>query len=257
MNKIQIFKNEQFGEIRTVVNESGEPMFAAMDVCNALGYSNSRKAIADHTDAEERCNISLQRGGEMTFINESGLYSLIIRSNKEEAKPFRKWITSEILPSIRKNGYYINQKTTTKNHLTPTPTRIKTSLEWVKGVREILNLNESSTLLMLKQVGEPLGLPTPDYTSSKGQLLSPTTLLQQSGVNINAREFNKKMIEAGYMTELERPSKKGIKRFKSLTEKANECGENQVNPNNPKETQPLYYADKFPELLKKVGIIFV
>ena len=65
------------------------------------------------------------------------------------------------------------------------------------------------------------------------------------------------MIEAGYMTELERPSRKGIKRFKSLTEKANEYGENQVNPNNPKETQPLYYADKFPELLKKVGIIFV
>lgn len=148
-------------------------------------------------------------------------------------------------------------KAVEKISLNPTPTRIKTSLEWVKGVREILNLNESSTLLMLKQVGEPLGLPTPDYTSSKGQLLSPTTLLQQSGVNINAREFNKKMIEAGYMTELERPSKKGIKRFKSLTEKANEYGENQVNPNNPKETQPLYYADKFPELLKKVGIIFV
>ena len=155
MNKIQIFKNEQFGQIRTVVNESGEPMFAATDVCNALGYSNTRKAIADHTDAEERCNISLQRGGEMTFINESGLYSLIIRSNKEEAKPFRKWITSEILPSIRKNGYL-------------TPTKVRASIEWVKGVREVLNLNDSSTLLMLKQVSEPLGLPTPDYTPSKG-----------------------------------------------------------------------------------------
>ena len=155
MNKIQIFKNEQFGQIRTVVNESGEPMFAATDVCNALGYSNSRKAIADHTDAEERCNISLQRGGEMTFINESGLYSLIIRSNKEEAKPFRKWITSEILPSIRKNGYYVNNKFAT-NHLTPT--KVRASIEWVKGVREVLNLNDSSTLLMLKQVSEPLGL---------------------------------------------------------------------------------------------------
>jgi len=254
MNKIQIFKNEQFGQIRTVVNESGEPMFAATDVCNALGYSNSRKAIADHTDAEERCNISLQRGGEMTFINESGLYSLIIRSNKEEAKPFRKWITSEILPSIRKNGYYVNNKFAT-NHLTPT--KVRASIEWVKGVREVLNLNDSSTLLMLKQVSEPLGLPTPDYTPSKGQLLAPTVLLQQHGVQISTREFNQKMIGAGFIKELQRPSSNGkIKYFKSLTEKAAGFGENQVNPSNPKETQPLYYADKFEDLLKRLEIVF-
>lgn len=253
MNKIQIFKNEQFGQIRTVVNESGEPMFAATDVCNALGYSNSRKAIADHTDAEERCNISLQRGGEMTFINESGLYSLIIRSNKEEAKPFRKWITSEILPSICKNGYYVNNKFAT-NHLTPT--KVRASIEWVKGVREVLNLNDSSTLLMLKQVSEPLGLPTPDYTPSKGQLLAPTVLLQQHGVQISTREFNQKMIGAGFIKELQRPSSNGkIKYFKSLTEKAAGLGENQINPSNPKETQPLYYADKFEDLFFFFAVI--
>ena len=141
--------------------------------------------------------------------------------------------------------------------LNPTPTRIKTSLEWVKGVREILNLNDSSTLFMLKQVGDPLGLPTPDYTHSKGQLLAPTVLLQQHGVQISTREFNQKMIGAGFIKDLQRPSSNGkIKYFKSLTEKAAGFGENQVNPSNPKETQPLYYADKFEDLLKRLEIVF-
>lgn len=250
MNNIQIFKNEQFGEIRTVVNESGEPMFSATDVCNALGYSNSRKAIADHTDAEERCNISLHRGGEMTFISESGLYSLIIRSNKTEAKPFRKWVTSEILPSIRKHGYYVNPKQVNK----PTSIKVRTSLEWVKGVREILNLNDSSTLFMLKQVGEPLGLPLPNYTPSQGQLLSASELLSRSGSPMTTQDFNKKMIAAGYITVKERPSSRGkTKNFKSITPKGSMFGENQVCPNNPKETQPLYYADKFDRLLESIG----
>lgn len=140
--------------------------------------------------------------------------------------------------------------------LNPTPTRIKTSFEWVKGVREILNLNDSSTLFMLKQVGEPLGLPTPDYTPSKGQLLAPTVLLQQEGISMSTREFNQKMIEAGLIQKLSRPSSNGkIKYFKSLTEKASGFGENQVNPSNPKETQPLYYADKFRYLLEKLQLV--
>lgn len=147
-------------------------------------------------------------------------------------------------------------KAAEKINLMPTPTRIKTSLEWVKGVKEILNLNDSSTLFMLKQVGEPLGLPTPDYTPSKGQLLSPTVLLQQNGLNISTREFNQKMIEAGLIQELSRPSSNGkIKYFKSLTEKAAGFGENQVNPSNPKETQPLYYTDKFRCLLERLQLV--
>lgn len=73
---------------------------------------------------------------------------------------------------------------------------------------------------------DPLGLPTPDYTPSKGQLLAPTTLLQQNGINISTQEFNKKMIEAGFIKEVQRPSSKGkIKYFKSLTDKGAEFGE--------------------------------
>ena len=86
MNDIAIFRNEKFGEIRTT-EVNGEPMFCALDVCNVLGYSNPSKAIADHVDNDERYNESLERGGTLLFISESGLYSLVIRSNKPNGTP--------------------------------------------------------------------------------------------------------------------------------------------------------------------------
>lgn len=132
----------------------------------------------------------------------------------------------------------------------PTPTKVRASLEWVKGVKDLLNLNDSSTLTMIKQVGDPLGLPTPDYTPSNGVLKSAGDLLKENGYTISAQAFNQKMIEKGYMVELTRPSSKGgVKKFKSITGDGLAYGENQVNPSNPKSTQPLYYVDKFLELL--------
>lgn len=132
----------------------------------------------------------------------------------------------------------------------PTPTRVRASIEWVKGVKDLLNLNDSSTLTMIKQIGDPLGLPTPDYTQSKGILKSAGELLKENGIAISAQVFNQKMIEKGYMVELNRPSSKGcVKKFKSITGEGLNYGENQVNPNNPKSTQPLYYEEKFFELL--------
>lgn len=132
----------------------------------------------------------------------------------------------------------------------PTPTRVRASIEWVKGVKDLLNLNDSSTLTMIKQIGDPLGLPTPDYTQSKGILKSAGELLKENGIAISAQVFNQKMIEKGYMVELTRPSSKGgVKKFKSITGEGLNYGENQVNPNNPKSTQPLYYEEKFFELL--------
>lgn len=92
-------------DVRTVIRD-GAVWFVAADVCAALGYSNSRKVVADHLDDDERCNESLQRGGEHTIISESGLYALVLRSHKPAARQFAKWVTSEVLPSIRKTGSY-------------------------------------------------------------------------------------------------------------------------------------------------------
>lgn len=105
MNNLQIFKNENFGEIRTLVIDN-EPWFVAKDVCEALHHTNTTVAMQMLED-DERTKLSLGRAGETNFINESGLYTLIIKSNLPTAKTFRKWVTSEVLPSIRKNGGYL------------------------------------------------------------------------------------------------------------------------------------------------------
>lgn len=132
----------------------------------------------------------------------------------------------------------------------PTPTKVKASIEWVKGMKELLNLNDSSVLSLVSQVAEPLGLPTPNYTPSKGILKSAGKLLKENEYPISAQTFNQMMIDKGYMVELTRSSSRGrVKKFKSITGEGLNYGENQVNPNNPKSTQPLYYADKFVDLL--------
>lgn len=108
MNDLQIFNNDEFGEIRTVVIE-GEPWFVGKDVAEALGYVDPNKAIAMHVDSEDKLNDKLasslgQRGGWL--ISESGLYNLVFCSRLAEAKRFKRWVTSEVLPSIRKTGGY-------------------------------------------------------------------------------------------------------------------------------------------------------
>ena len=110
MNEIQIFQNVEFGAIRTMSNEQGEPMFCAKDVCDALGYNNSRDALRKHVERGDvaKCDTPTSSGNQlMTFTNESGLYSLILSSKLESAKRFKHWVTSEVLPSIRKQGGYM------------------------------------------------------------------------------------------------------------------------------------------------------
>ena len=112
MNELQIFKNPEFGEIRTI-ERGGEPWFVGKDVAEILGYSNPNEALQDHVDEEDKLNSKTlssftldlgQRGGWL--INESGLYSLVLSSKLPTAKAFKRWITSEVIPSIRKTGGY-------------------------------------------------------------------------------------------------------------------------------------------------------
>ena len=104
MNELKIFNNEEFGEIRTVTINN-EPWFVAKDVCEVLKHTNPTVAMQMLED-DERTKLSLGRAGETNVINESGLYALIIKSNLPNAKKFRKWVTSEVLPAIRKTGSY-------------------------------------------------------------------------------------------------------------------------------------------------------
>ena len=107
---IRIFKNKEFGAIRTMRDERGEPWFCAKDVCDALGYDQTHKAVKRHVeegDGTKRPTPTTSGIQQMLFINESGLYALILGSKLENARRFKHWVTSEVLPSIRKQGGYM------------------------------------------------------------------------------------------------------------------------------------------------------
>lgn len=112
MNELKVFNNPEFGKVRTV-EINGEPWLVGKDVAAALGYSNPRKALDDHVDSEDKrqgdgvtIRDPIGREQHPTVINESGLYSLVLSSKLPGAKKFRRWVTSEVLPSIRKTGHY-------------------------------------------------------------------------------------------------------------------------------------------------------
>lgn len=109
MNEITIFNNPEFGDVRTIMID-GEPWFVGNDVANALGYTRGRNAMAQHVDEGDALKQGVPDSNnhiqQMTVINESGLYSLIFGSKLESAKKFKKWVTSEVLPQLRKTGSY-------------------------------------------------------------------------------------------------------------------------------------------------------
>ncbi|MDL2257858.1 Bro-N domain-containing protein [Eubacteriales bacterium OttesenSCG-928-K08] len=104
MNKLQVFNNSQFGEVR-VIEKNGEPWFVAADVCRALEHSNVTMAVTG-LEEDERAKFNLGRQGETNIVNEPGLYALVLGSRKPEAKAFKRWITHDVIPAIRKTGQY-------------------------------------------------------------------------------------------------------------------------------------------------------
>ena len=118
---IQIFKNEMFGEIRTLTNEKGESFFVGKDVAKALGYTAPRNALATHVEKEDKLGEQIVHSGQRRktiIINESGLYSLILSSQLDRAREFKHWVTSEVLPQIRLTGGYIPTKDADGRQLT-------------------------------------------------------------------------------------------------------------------------------------------
>jgi prophage antirepressor-like protein len=113
MANLQTFRNESFGEIRTL-NIDGEPWFVGKDVADSLGYERTDNAIRNHVDEEDKLTHQISASGQnrnMVLINESGLYSLIMSSKLPSAKQFKRWVTNEVLPAIRKHGVYATAET--------------------------------------------------------------------------------------------------------------------------------------------------
>ena len=188
MNELKIFKNSEFGEIRTV-EIGGEPWFVGKDVAEVLGYSNPSKALSDHVDGEDKLNNESlsglgQRGGWL--INESGLYSLILSSKLPTAKAFKRWVTSEVLPSIRKTGAYSVQ----------VPRTLKEALQLALEQEEKLEALQLDNIIKTQQIAELTPKATYyDLILQCKDLLSVTEIAKDYGMS--AKGMNKKLHELG------------------------------------------------------------
>lgn len=152
MNGIQIFQNAEFGSVRTA-DINGVPYFVGKDVAEILGYSNTRKALLDHVDEEDKTDgvtirDSIGREQAPVLINESGLYRLILSSKMPNARRFKRWVTSEILPTIRKHGVYATDE------LIANPDLAIAAFTALKEEREKNRLLEQTTAVQKQQIAE-------------------------------------------------------------------------------------------------------
>ena len=198
---VKIFSNPIFGDIRTAISKNGEPMFAAVDICKILGYANTSKAITDHTEEEERYNESLERGGSMLFVNESGLYSLIIRSNKSEAKLFRKWVTSEVLPTIRKHGGYLTPEKVEEVLLNPdTIIQLATQLKNERERNRLLEACNRDNVQRIKEQEPKSRFADAVATSNRSCLVAELAkIINQNGVEMGQNRLFQWMRSNGYL----------------------------------------------------------
>lgn len=203
-NNLQVFDNPEFGEVRMLVQDN-EPWFVGKDIAEALGYAKARNAIASHVDTEDKKDAPIQGdlGGtqQMTIINESGLYSLILSSKLPKAKEFKRWVTSEVLPSIRKTGSYFVKRSDEELNLKRDEIQLEKSKLWLKladrvELDDYKKIAESYAFNTL--AGKPV-LPLPEITQ---KTYSATEIGNMLGISKNkvgslATKFNLKTNEFG------------------------------------------------------------
>ncbi len=207
MNNLQVFNNKDFGEVRAITIEN-IPFFVGKDVANALGYSNERDAILRHVDDEDKkAGVVFHDGRQnrqVTVINESGLYSLILSSKLTQAKKFKRWVTSEVLPSIRKNGGYIqNQDELDDDELIAKALSIAT--------RKIAERDKKIEML------KPKALFADSVSASKISILigELAKILKGNGINIGQNRLFKWLRDNGYLirrkgTDYNTPTQRGM-----------------------------------------------
>lgn len=199
---VQIFNNDQFGEFRVVVQENGDPLFCLADVCKALNIQNVTQ-VAQRLDDEDKgmFDIGLKNKQEVTFITEPGLYTVILRSDSPMAKPMQKWVTSEVLPAIRKHGAYITP-TKIEQILSDPDTLIQLVTNYKKERDERLRIEaENNANKQALKAAEPKVLFADAVTASESSILvgEMAKILKQNGIEIGQNRLFIWLREHGYL----------------------------------------------------------
>lgn len=247
MNQLQVFQNAEFGKVRTVVID-GEPWLVGKDVTAILGYQNASKALADHVDDDDKLNneslSSLgQRGGWL--INESGFYSLVMGSKLPTAKKFKRWVTSEVLPTIRKTGAYVANP---DSYMITDP--VERAKKWIE--EETVRQDQAKQL----EAQKPMVLFASSVSTSKAEILvgELAKILKQNGVDMGEKRLFAWLREHGYLinrkgTDWNMPTQysmeRGLFRIKETTVNHSD-GHTTVNK-TPKVTGKgqIYFVNKF------------
>ena len=192
-NELQIFNNSDFGNIRVVEN-SGEPWFVGKDIATILGYAKPENAISNHVDNEDKTSTLIQGSGsnyksKAILINESGLYSLILSSKLPNAKKFKRWVTSEVLPAIRKHGNYTAPKQESKSKSIDLEIRLNNSKARMaseyRRIAEMTDIKEYKHICQQKAVEVLAGMPLLPMEEVTERTYSATDIGKMFGVSKN------------------------------------------------------------------------
>ena len=221
---IQVFKNEQFGEIRTVLNENKEPMFCLADICKSIGLSNP-SSVSSRLDEEDRAKIDLGRDNQLfgntvaTFVTESGLYQVILGSDSPKVRPFKKWVTNDVLPSIRNHGAYMTNEAIEK--ALTSPDFLIQLANQLKSEQQARFIAETKIKQQAPKVLFANALVAAENSILIGRL---ATILKQNGIDIGQNRLFKWLRNNGYLC-------KTGERYNQPTQQAMESGLFEVNYN--------------------------
>ena len=256
MNELQIFQNSEFGEIRTI-EKDGEPWFVGKDVAEILGYANASKAVSTHVDDEDKTFIMLdiadsQNGNllvgqsKTTIINESGLYSLVLSSNLPTAKKFKRWVTGEVIPSIRKHGMYATQSTVEQMLADPDTairllSEIKAKREQRKALQKQIEEQKSAVIF------------TDAVVTSKNSILigELAKLLKQNGIKMGQNRLFEWMRQNGYLIRRQGSD------YNMPTQKSMELGLFEIKETCITHSDGHIHVSKTPKVTGKGQVYFI
>lgn len=250
MNDLTLLQFEKT-EIRILSDANGEPLFVAKDVAVALGYADTTNAIKQHCKGVAEYHPVHDARGQLRdtrVIRELDLYRLIAGSQLPSAQVFERLVFEDILPSIRKTVRYEAPNAPAA----PLDKKLvigRAAVDW-------LRMSDTSKLPLLADISKSEGVDPSFLPSYVDESLtrSMTALLIEHGKPFSIHIANATLTDMGLLETLTRPSSKGEPaKFKSLTAAGLEYGRNETSPQNPRETQPLYFVNRFPELLDRIN----